>query len=192
MTHIFKICLLTALLLPLFGCSNLLSIHQDAQQLERLQHWQIQGKLSLRRQDEALTGYLTWKQHADRYDLFIAGPFGQGASRLKGTADSATLTLPGKDPVQGSSATHLMQRYMGWHFPVEDLRYWVKAQASPHSSASLQKDDNGLVSQLRQHQWLVQFSRYKQYGDTWLPGRIKMSGYGFKFTLAIKQWTLHD
>ena len=186
-------CLALLLSLGLSGCS-LFNLQQDSQQLEKqlnqIQQWQVRGKLSVVTPEDAVTGFLTWHQDHEDFDLFISGPFGQGSSRLVGNNGKASLTLPSKEPVHAPSAEYLMARYLGWQFPVLDIRYWVKGQASPNSSSTEVRDEMGLLESLHQHDWQVLFSRYQRQGDTWLPGRIKMIGHNFKFIFAIKEWTI--
>ncbi|WP_430459921.1 lipoprotein insertase outer membrane protein LolB [Thalassolituus sp. LLYu03] len=161
-------------------------------QLAGLDTWQVRGKLSVTSPDDTVTGYLTWEQHKQTYDLFISGPFGSGASRLSGSKNKAELTLPGWDnPEVARSPEQLMQTHMGWNFPVSDIRYWVKGQPSPANHADTEYDANGLLSTLRQHGWEVKYSRYQQQNGYWLPGLIKISGYNFRFIFSIKEWTLN-
>lgn len=179
----------------LTGCS-IFSVQQDTQGLSALTDFQVRGKLSVRTPEDSNTGYLTWQQEDNHFDLFISGPFGQGASRLTGDENSATITLPGKDPVTASSARQLMARYLGWQFPVLDLRYWVKGQASPAAKATELRDEQGLMTSLSQHGWLVEFSRYSKQGALWLPGKVKItnlsqqSQQSYRFIFVIKEWAL--
>ncbi len=181
--------------MSLSSCS-IFNLQQDSQQLQqqlnKIQQWQVRGKLSVVSPSDAVTGYLTWQQDKESFDLFLSGPFGQGSSRLVGNSSQATLTLPNQEPVNAPSAEYLMARYLGWQFPVLNLRYWVKGQASPNSTFTEVRDTLGLLESLQQHDWKVEFSRYQRQGGTWLPGRIKMIGHGFKFIFAIKEWSIHD
>jgi outer membrane lipoprotein LolB len=180
--------------MSLTGCS-IFDLQQDSQILEKqlntLQQWQVRGKLSVVSPNEAVTGYLTWQQNKEDFDLFLSGPFGQGSSRLVGNNNQATLTLPNQDPVNAPSAEYLMARYLGWNFPVLDLRYWVKGQPSPHTTFTEVRNTLGLLESLQQHGWKVEFSRYQRQGDTWLPGRVKIIGNDFKFIFAIKEWSIY-
>jgi len=175
------------------GCS-LFDLQQDSTvlktQLDRIQSWQVRGKLSVINRQQAVTGYLTWSQEHDNYDLFLSGPFGQGSSHLIGNSQYASLSMGGKEPILADSAEQLMQQHLGWQFPVLDLRHWAKGQASPDSTATEIRDSMGLLESLQQHGWQVRFSRYQRQGETWLPGRIKISGHQLKFTFVIKEWTI--
>jgi outer membrane lipoprotein LolB len=180
--------------ISLTGCS-IFDLQQDSQILEKqlntLQQWQVRGKLSVVSPNDAVTGYLTWQQDKEDFDLFLSGPFGQGSSRLVGNNSQATLTLPNQYPVNAPSAEYLMARYLGWDFPVLDLRYWVKGQPSPHTTFTEVRNTLGLLESLKQHGWKVEFSRYQRQGDTWLPGRVKIIGKDFKFIFAIKEWSIN-
>lgn len=180
--------------MSLSGCS-IFDLHQDRQQLQHqlndIQKWQVRGKLSVVSPEDAATGYLTWQQDNEDFDLFLSGPFGQGSSRLIGNNNQATLTLPDQNPVQAPSAEYLMAHYLGWKFPVLDIRYWVKGQASPHSNATEIRNSLGLLESLQQHNWQVEFSRYQPQASTWLPGKIKITGNNFKFIFIIKEWDIH-
>lgn len=179
----------------LAGCASFLpSGGQDKLQesLTALNDWQVRGKLSVTSPQDSVTGYLTWEQQADQYQLFITGPFGQGSSRLSGDKNSAALLLPGWEHTQkAASAEQLMLTHMGWNFPVEDIRHWVKGQPSPESEATVQYGDSGLLENLQQHGWQVRYSRYSQHGGFWLPGLIKVSGHSFRFVFSIKEWTIN-
>ena len=191
---------LAVLLIPLIitGCASLMpqgGAHTLQSQLDEIHSWQVRGKLSVVSPQDSVTGYLTWTQQHSEYDLFIAGPFGSGASRLSGDDQQASLTLPGWDnPQTAPSAERLMLQYMGWNFPVSDIRYWVKGQLSPglkNNQNAVEYGDDGLLKTLHQHGWQVSYSRYTNEGGYWLPGLIKIRGHDFRFTFAIKQWTVN-
>lgn len=159
-------------------------------QLGTLEQWQVRGKLSVVSPQENATGYLTWKQNGTDYDLFIAGPFGAGSSRLSGNDQQAQLLLPGwKQAQTAASAQELMWLHMGWNFPVADIHYWVKGQPSPNSKAQTEFNEHGLLQTLKQHGWEIRYSRYQNRNGYWLPGLIKISGYDFRFTFAIQEWS---
>lgn len=198
MTGTTKIKLGLALLLLSFlsGCASMYpqgSSKELQQQLNQLENWQVRGKLSVVSPESSNTGYLTWKQRQQAYDLYIAGPFGAGSSRLQGDGQQASLLIPGwKEPQYAASAEELMLIHTGWNFPVSQIRYWVKGQAIPGSKAKAHFNDNGLLDSLEQHGWTIRYSRYQQHNGYWLPSLIRINGHDFRFTFAIKEWTLHD
>lgn len=188
--------LLFALLfvMTMSGCSLLPSSSTEQQAaLDQLQHFEVRGKLSIQTDNDGVTGFLSWEQNHQDYDLFVTGPLGQGSTRLQGNSRQATLTSPEHDqPLTADSAEQLMTEQLGWYIPVEGIRYWVKGQPSPASEAEIVYDDFGLLSNLQQDGWTISFKRYQQQQGQWLPGLIKLKGYNYRLTLAINNWTLYD
>lgn len=191
-----KVALALLLVSLLSSCASMLpqgTSKELQQKLSMLDNWQARGKLSVVSPDSSNTGYLTWKQQQQAYDLYISGPFGAGASRLQGNQQQASLLLPGwKEPQYAASAEELMLIHTGWNFPVSEIRYWVKGQPIPKSKVKAEFNDNGLLDSLEQHGWTIRYSRYQQQNGYWLPGLIRISGHDFRFTFAIKEWTLYD
>ncbi|WP_419811533.1 lipoprotein insertase outer membrane protein LolB [Bacterioplanoides sp.] len=191
------------LVISLSGCASLLPQGGQEtlqQQLSAINDWKVRGKLSVVTPQESVTGYLTWDQQETDYRLFITGPFGQGSSQLSGSAQHAELLLPGwEQPQVADNAEELMLRYMGWNFPVSDIRHWVKGQPAPsaENAASSKNtttavfDESGLLKELQQHGWQVKYSRYSRQQGFWLPGLIKVSGHNFRFVFSIKEWTIN-
>ncbi|MEK9714038.1 MAG: lipoprotein insertase outer membrane protein LolB, partial [Thalassolituus sp.] len=85
LSYIRSLGLLSATLLisTLFlnGCASLLpqggADHLQSE-LNNVNHWQVRGKLSVITTDDSVTGYLDWAQNKRKFDIYIAGPLGQG------------------------------------------------------------------------------------------------------------------
>lgn len=176
------------------GCSLLPQKDEQQAALAKLNNWQISGKISVRHPKDNVTGYLTWKQNQTAFDLYIAGPLAQGATQIKGDKNKVSLLLPGwKEPQTDTSANNLMQKHLGWSFPIDDLRFWIKGMVNPNSSAKqIKYADNGLLKSLNKHGWFIELSRYQYQGGYWLPARIKITGKQYRFVMAIKNWSIYD
>lgn len=174
------------------GCAGLMP-KTDTDHLDRLTHWDINGKISIKTPADAATGILTWNQDRDQYQIFITGPLGQGSTRIKGSGERTELLLPGWDKaVVADTPEHLMEHYLGWNFPIQDIHYWIKGQPAPNANFTIKTDEYGMTESLAQHGWTIDYSRFQQFGGYWLPGRVKISGYDHRFILAISKWTVYD
>ena len=191
--HSFPILLAMAFsTLMLSACSSLLKT-DGPDHLDSLKHWDIAGKISIKTPQDAATGFLSWNQDVHKYQIFITGPLGQGSTKINGSKSKTELLLPGWDsPAVAESPELLMSQYLGWNFPIQDIHYWIKGQLAPGSDFTIKTDDYGMTESLSQHGWKIDYSRFQQYGDYWLPGRVKISGYDHRFILAISKWTVYD
>lgn len=186
--------LIGAIWLFLSSCSLLPQKDQQNAKLAKLQHWEVRGKLSVRHHQQGITGYLNWQQNQQVFDLYVAGPLAQGATRIKGNAQQVSLQLATWQQAQtANSAEGLMQRHLGWSFPVVNLRYWIKGMVNPDAGVDKVKYDKvGLLESVQKDGWIIRLSRYQYQGGYWLPTHIKITGKHYRFVLAIKSWTLYD
>lgn len=174
--------------ISLSGCSSLLPKSTQINDVA-LDAWQVRGKLSITGPEDSVTGYLSWVQNKDTYNIYIAGPFGRGATQLSGNRKSASILLPGmQQPIVARSAESLMLRYAGWSFPVSHTRYWIMGMASPDFSAQASYNELGQLESLEQLGWSIRFSRYQKFGDRSVPGLIKLTRPQYRVTFSIKDW----
>jgi len=188
-----RLLLSTLILTGLTGCASLINTDSNEHALSQLERWDITGKISIRSPNEAATGYLSWNQNGSRYELFISGPLGQGSTSIKGNDQQTQLLLPGwQHPQTAENPETLMQQHLGWHFPIQDIFYWIKGQPAPGTEFTLKQDDYGMTESLTQHGWRIEYSRYQQHQTYWLPGRVSIKGHDHRFILSINKWTVYD
>lgn len=192
--------LMLSLLLFISGCSQFSSKEQlsgsgqadswqnHKQLIAPLDAWQISGKLGIRSPQESGSAVLFWLQRQDYFDIRMSGPLGQGSTRLTGRQGAVSLKIANRGTFQAHSAEALMQQQLGWSLPVEHLLWWVRGLPAPHSKSQVKLDDNSLLAQLEQDDWLVEYLSYRTENGLQLPERIKLNGAGLNITLVIKEW----
>ena len=196
----FSSLLMLSLLVFISGCSQFSSKEQlsgsgkvdswqsHKQQITPLDAWQISGKLGIRSQQESGSAVLFWLQRQDYFDIRLSGPLGQGSTRLTGRQGAASLEIANQGTFQANSAQALMQEQLGWSLPVENLLWWVRGLPAPHSKSQVTLDNNSLLAQLEQDNWLIEYLGYRSENGLQLPERIKLSGAGLNITLVVKEW----
>lgn len=196
----FSSLLMLSLLVFISGCSQFSSKEQlsgsgkvdswqsHKQQITPLDAWQISGKLGIRSQQESGSAVLFWLQRQDYFDIRLSGPLGQGSTRLTGRQGAASLEIANRGTFQANSAQALMQEQLGWSLPVENLLWWVRGLPAPHSKSQVTLDNNSLLAQLEQDNWLIEYLGYRSENGLQLPERIKLSGAGLNITLVVKEW----
>ena len=145
--------------------------------------WQLSGKLGLRSEGKAHSGYLNWQQCGDDYRIRVSGPLGQGAASLAGNSFRATLRSRNSE-VTASNPEQLLQQQLGWSIPVAQLQYWIRGIPAPNQNYRL------IEEQLQQAGWLLSYRRWQQVDQYQLPAKMTATHPRAKVTLIIKDWQL--
>lgn len=188
--------LVTLPLLILAGCAPqpLLPVDSWEEHLARvaaLETWYVSGQLGVRLPDNSGSARLRWQQTQDDFRIDLSGPFGQGRTLIQGRPGAVTLQQGGEEPLQASSAEELLWLATEWQVPVEELRYWVRGIPSPEQPIQqLKRNREGLLAELQQGGWHLQYSNYTLVDNHWhLPRRIVAQHEGARLTLVIHTWS---
>ncbi len=173
-----------AIVLMLGGCATqqksiqsfdpaVLSRHLES--VKPVAGWNIRGRLSLRTEKGGQIGRLRWARSVNRHQqIDLYGSLGSGHVRLVSQPNDAVLVDSEGEELIGTSAQMVLDEYIGWQFPVEELDSWVVGRPHPGAPAFKEWDTNGYIVLIEQSGWRVQISRYKQYGEYALPTRFRL------------------
>jgi len=190
-------------LFSLSGCESLVttesepasSIDVDAawaehhKKLSTLDVWNINGRISLRFQEEAWHATLLWKQIDQAYHIRLFGPFGAGAVELNGSPQHVVLTQDGQQQFS-QDPEQLLSQQVGYRVPINGLRYWAIGQQVPNKSAIIELDEFGRLAQLQQDGWKIRYRAYVTSQGFTLPSKIFMENKGLDVRLVIDRWQL--
>lgn len=193
------ICLL--LLLTISGCAQRgiftpppdLVVHQ--QQLQRITHWELNGKLGIRTSEESGSASVKWAQQLADYQINLSGPLGQKRMIITGTPGKVRLEQTGSEPLEARNAEVLIKKAAGWTLPVAQLTYWIRGVPAPKQRIThLQQNESGLIAQLQQGGWSITYNNYKNYSHSdqtfSLPGKITAEHEDVRLILVIRDWQL--
>ena len=193
-------CLTFALLALLAGCAGLgpkeavqgqgtpQAWRDHKTQTALVDGWEITGKVGIRAPSDSGSGTLYWLQRQGYYDIRLSGPLGRGAARLTGHAGDATLEVANQGRFQAASPEDLLEQQLGWRLPVGNLVYWVRGLPAPEGKSTVVLDADSHLARLEQAGWTIEYTRYSQQGNYWLPERMKLHGQDLDVTLVIKDW----
>ena len=159
--------------------------HQS--QLGNLEAWTLDGRISIRQEEEAWHASLRWQQIDSAYHINLFGPFGQGAAQLDGSPQGVMLQHDGQT-TQSDDAERLLQQRLGLQVPVNGLRYWVVGLVAPGSEYMQELAPNGRLAVLQQNGWRVRYRAYKTVKGFMLPGKIFLDHDGLDVRVVIDQW----
>ena len=192
--------LLTSVLLLLAGCAGLTSKESlEGQgnpqawqahklQIERIDGWQINGKIGIRAPSDSGSATLFWLQRQGYFDIRLAGPLAIGSARLSGHTDDAVLDLSPQGRFTSNSAEDLLQKGLGWKLPLTHLFWWIRGLPAPDSQSHLTLDSDSRLNRLEQDGWQIEYLSYIEQDGFTLPERIKLHGHDLQVTLVIKDW----
>lgn len=159
--------------------------------LAAIDEWQLQGKMNLRVPGESDTVRLRWKNDDDRYSIRLSGSLGMGATWIRGNDEGVRLEQSGEDPITAASPEELVYTQLGREIPISELRYWVRGLPAPHPRPDkLEFAPEGMLTQLEQSGWSLEYSDYRAEGPWNLPGKILARRDDLRLTLLVSQWSL--
>ena len=167
-----------------------LAYQQRAKNLVLLTSWDLAGKLSVDDGDDGGSGRLSWKVREDSSLMNFRGAMGRGAWQLDSRPGFAELQRSDGTVSMAGSVNELLEREIGWHIPVQSLKWWALGISAPGDILLLDLDSKGRVLAMQQDGWNISFDRYRQFGDVELPGRMDAVSGKYRVKMAVSNWTL--
>ncbi|WP_440992742.1 lipoprotein insertase outer membrane protein LolB [Cysteiniphilum litorale] len=163
------------------------------QNLQKLTQWQASGVIGIIINHKGESANFIWKQNKQNFWIQIYGPLGIGATTFSGDDHQVELKRSNGEMIKSQSLEALMQSQLGWNLPIEGLYYWARGLHIPKTPYSKTLNNFGLVQNLKQQGWQIQYKDYMLY-DTQYPLAEKIIfryGDDLKITLVIKSWLLN-
>lgn len=163
--------------------------------LDAIKQWEIKGKMAIKEPEQSLSANLRWQVDNQLFSFRLSNFLGVTLVDMEQTAQGAKLEAD-DEVYTDTSASTLLYRMTGWHIPLNQLLNWIKGVPLPEDNYEL--DENGLMKQLSPAcaqcaGWVVDYSRYGQVGDVFLPHNIVLTNPnqpGQWIKIRISQWTL--
>ena len=149
----------------------------------------LTGRLAIRHDGERSSSNMRWTHHATEDEIMLFAPLGQTVARIRRDAGGVVLDTADKH-YNAQDTEDLTQRALGWHLPLDGLRYWVLALPVPGSAASIERDANGQVSLMQQDGWEIRYTRYAAQAPDSLPLRMDLQREGMELQLLIDEWEI--
>lgn len=150
--------------------------------------WQFTGRVSLTQAEQGWHAGLLWQEQAERFQLQISGPLGQGAFRLTGDAEGVLLEDKKGNKTRAGNAESLLLQTTGWSLPVSGLRYWVRGLPVPGVEAHENRDIQGRLLTLEQSGWTISYARYHFIAGVGWPAKMHLVRDDVSVRLVIDEW----
>ena len=152
-----------------------------------LPSFEINGRLSVRHQEEGFSGNLHWRHVDDADEFVVLTPLGQSVARVTQNSQGATLQTGDGQNLEARDAESLTQQVLGFRLPLAGLPRWVQA-LSVREDAAKRHNEDGTLGELQEQGWQIEYQSYQQVGDSLLPSKLSMKNADLKLRLVIDDW----
>ena len=160
-------------------------------EIESLNNWTFNGRVSVRADDEGWTARIHWIQQGERYDIRVVAPFARGTFLISGSPGAVRLTDPDGAIHRAGAPEQLLDRELGWTLPLTGLLYWVRGITDPEAAIDhMLLDDEARLRDLQQSGWRISVLDYRPVERFELPARMFMLSDRLEVRLAIQQWQI--
>lgn len=203
--RLYGLCLLIMMLAACSGTSyihkaeNVESWKQTLKQLEQVNQWNIQGKISIRSGEELYTADLYWQQKQQALNLRLVAPFSQGVTQFTGNDKNGYQVLTDKGQLfDVDSPESVTEHAFGVSMPFSELKSWVKGipdSETPVWRARFNADNR--LQEFEQSGWKIKILKYRKMGNQVLPVKLFLSRLSDDMTdnkvdvrLILRRWVL--
>lgn len=167
-------------------------------QLEKLKdvtHWQIRGKMAIRKNREAISANLNWKTDGADFDFRLTNVLGVTLAHMSYRDGLATLEADGETYTHTNPSV-LIYSVTNWDIPIDKLQNWIKGL--PLQQDDYRLNDNQLLLSLSPGCsacgfWQVNYGQYGNIDGVWLPHQLTLTQPQHSDTLIkikINQWKI--
>jgi len=148
----------------------------------------IEGRLSARRGNEALSANFEWTHAPPSDALVVTSPMGQEIAALTGDSSAGRVEVRDARGTRDEAAdwTTLTERALGAPVPVDGLAAWMQGLVRPGTPHVEARDAAGRPSLLRQDGWEVTYD-YADASST-RPARLKLSRDDIEIRIVVDRW----
>jgi outer membrane lipoprotein LolB len=158
------------------------------EQLERLDHYSINGRVAVAASGQGFSASLRYQQRPGSAEMALDGPMGLGGMRLALTGEEVQLTTSSGESLDGGAALAEIENRLGFPMPLAQLRWWLLGVPAPGEAAIDQDAVTGEIRGFRQNGWQVSVDARAPALGFALPQRLTAQREGARMKLAVDRW----
>ncbi len=147
----------------------------------------LDGRIAVKYDGQHTSGGFHWQHDAVSDDITMLAPLGLTVAHIRRDVHGASLETSSKHYTAPDSA-ELMLQALGWALPLDGLPYWVMALPVPGIPASVERNEHGQITQLRQDGWDIRYTGYAATAADSLPLRLTLQRENMEIRLLIDEW----
>ena len=144
--------------------------------------WEINGRIILQFEEEAVSAKLNWLQDDDLFKCTLSGPLGMDVVVFEG--DNS-----GIHEITSDGNLSNLQRILEKNLPILDIKYWLLGIPNPRSIYR-QITHNEDYVEFDQNSWKIKINKYQRINSYDLPKNIQIRNSAIRLKISIDKWRL--
>jgi outer membrane lipoprotein LolB len=161
---------------------------QHLQQLASIEQFSMQGRIGVQTNGKGFSGSLQWQHTNTEDNIDLYSPLGSQVASIKKNSDQVTLTDSSGKRFSAADAETLTQETLGWKLPLTGLSDWSIGRPTQSTIQSSSWNEQGLLTNLDQDGWKIEYDNYAQQGAYMLPGKIFLKSDQLNLKLLVEKW----
>ncbi len=140
-------------------------------------------------------GKIRWVRYGEEQDIQMMAPTGKTLALLTQKNGGFELMTSEGHFLQSGSSEELLQKALGYQFPLNGLDYWVQGTASPSSAFQSKPNAGGQFDTLTQDGWNIRYGDYfKPEGDVTskVPRKITAVRGDLSIKVSVDNWVARN
>lgn len=154
------------------------------------QQFDLDGRLAVEAGRDSGQASFHWRHGPDFDRLELYSPLGQTLGVLQRDAGGADLVDSHGDVHHGSNLAALLDQWMGWPLPVDEMSSWMVGAAAPGHPYHWYPPTAGESGRLEQSGWRVEYLRWHDGHGHPLPEKVALVAGQVRVKLLVRNWKL--
>lgn len=157
-------------------------------QLATIEQFSLQGRIGVQTNNKGFSGSLQWQHSPTGDDINLYSPLGSQVASITRTTEQVTLTDSSGKNYSAADAETLTQITLGWKLPLTGLADWSIGRPTLSPVQKSTWNEQGLLTNLEQDGWKIEYDNYRQQGAYMLPGKIFLKSDQLNLKLLVEMW----
>jgi len=158
------------------------------EQLAAIEEFSLHGRIGVQTNSKGFSGSLQWQHSSTGDDINLYSPLGSQVASITRTTEQVTLQDSSGKRFSAADAETLTQETLGWKLPLTGLADWSIGRPSQGPVQKSVWNEQGLLTNLEQDGWKIEYDNYKQQGAYMLPGKIFLKSDQLNLKLLVETW----
>ena len=152
--------------------------------------WVMTGRIGVIHGEEGWHGKIDWNQNKRNFKAGFFGPFGGKGAEFISKGGKVELRSPSGKSISGARLNKWQKQNFGGLFPIRALPYWIHGHPYPKMKNATVKGKVGAAEEIAQENWVVRYSRWKEFKGRVMPGKIVLIRGDLRMKLILDSYRI--